>query len=279
MNSNQENIIIRRILVALDVSPPSLAALEAAANLAGQLHAELVGLYVEDVNLLKLAQFPFASEIRYPRATILKLDTTSMETDLRRVAKQARALLRESAERRNLPWAFHVVRGVVPDELLAAANAADLLVLGNMSRRLVRTSGVGSTAETAVTRTRRPVLLLHSHLDLKRPVLLIYDGSSAARLALTIAGALCQISETLLVLIWAEDDQADQAYRREIIDRLQNSNVDVKFGRLRDSETAATILSGSDFGLIVIGDAEKEPSSSIIRSLLLELDYPVLIVR
>ncbi|MBK7177644.1 MAG: universal stress protein [Chloroflexi bacterium] len=57
---------IQRILVALDASPHSLAALEAAIDLAERLDAELQGLFVEDINLLRLAQLPFARELRYP---------------------------------------------------------------------------------------------------------------------------------------------------------------------------------------------------------------------
>ncbi|MGB7837261.1 MAG: universal stress protein, partial [Terrimicrobiaceae bacterium] len=59
---------IRRILVALDASAHSRAALEAACELALGLDAELSGLFVEDINLLRLAQLPFASEISYPSA-------------------------------------------------------------------------------------------------------------------------------------------------------------------------------------------------------------------
>jgi len=57
-----------RILVVLDASRQGFAALEAAAALAGQLRAELHGLFIEDASLLKLAlcqchrksAFPFA---------------------------------------------------------------------------------------------------------------------------------------------------------------------------------------------------------------------------
>ncbi|MCB0182612.1 MAG: universal stress protein, partial [Caldilineaceae bacterium] len=41
-----------RILVALDASPHSLAALRAAAKLAATVHAELHGLFIEDDRLL-----------------------------------------------------------------------------------------------------------------------------------------------------------------------------------------------------------------------------------
>ena len=53
---------IRRSLVAVEPSAQGQAALDAAARMAARLQAELVGLYVEDVELLRLAQFPFARE-------------------------------------------------------------------------------------------------------------------------------------------------------------------------------------------------------------------------
>ena len=53
-----------RILVALDASPQSEAALRAAAELAALLEAELEGLFVEDINLLHLCGLPFGREIR-----------------------------------------------------------------------------------------------------------------------------------------------------------------------------------------------------------------------
>ena len=49
----------RRILVALDASAHSHAALAAAVALAARLHAEIEGLFVEDINLLRLAELPF----------------------------------------------------------------------------------------------------------------------------------------------------------------------------------------------------------------------------
>jgi nucleotide-binding universal stress UspA family protein len=53
----------QRILVALDASPASLAALDFATELAERHQAELLGIYVEDINLLRSAEIPFTREI------------------------------------------------------------------------------------------------------------------------------------------------------------------------------------------------------------------------
>lgn len=266
-------------MVALDTSPPSMVALDAAANLARYFHSELVGLFIEDTNLLMIAQYPFAREIRFPGATIQKLDTHSMEIQLKQTADRARAVVRRSAEKSSLTWTFHVRRGAVPVELMAAAKEVDLLVLGRSSQRLVRTSRVGSTAETAVIQTGRPVLLLCSNLDLSKPVMLYYDGSDAAKLALTLAVPLAQISGVLHVLILAEDDQTEQACRQDILARQRESDVIFIIKSLYDTDAVTDIIAQSEFSLIVIGDTESGPSKSLIQRLLREFDYPFLVTR
>ena len=54
---------IRRILLALEAGNGGSAAMEAATHLAAQLNAELHGLFLEDINLIRLAELPFAREI------------------------------------------------------------------------------------------------------------------------------------------------------------------------------------------------------------------------
>jgi len=58
-----------RILVALDASRNSLTALKAAAEVASLMHADLQAVFVEDVNLLRLAGLPFVHEIGLYSAT------------------------------------------------------------------------------------------------------------------------------------------------------------------------------------------------------------------
>jgi nucleotide-binding universal stress UspA family protein len=76
-------LTIQRILVALDMSADSHAALEAATRLASMLKAEIVGLFVEDQDLLHMAKMPYAQEIRSPVAAKRKVETAGMEQQLR----------------------------------------------------------------------------------------------------------------------------------------------------------------------------------------------------
>ena len=56
MSQGESSPFIRRILVALDSSPASLSAMEQAIELAAGFEAEVIGLFVEDINLVRLAE-------------------------------------------------------------------------------------------------------------------------------------------------------------------------------------------------------------------------------
>ncbi len=69
----------QRILVALDASSDSRAAVEAAVNLAARFNAELTGIYVEDENLLRLADLPFVQEVGHFSATCRHINHVDLE--------------------------------------------------------------------------------------------------------------------------------------------------------------------------------------------------------
>ena len=83
-------IVIRRIVFALDAASDSADSLEAAAELAERLHAELVGVFVEDANLLRLTALPFVREINLASGQWQSFDPEAVERDMRARAARAR---------------------------------------------------------------------------------------------------------------------------------------------------------------------------------------------
>jgi len=121
---------VRHILVALDGSKQSMAALEMATDLAAFAKAELIGLFVEDTQLLRFAESPQARLVLYPSAQQRPLSRDTMEHQFRAQAALARRAMASLANPIQLRWAFRVVRGEVNAEVLAAAAEIDILVLG-----------------------------------------------------------------------------------------------------------------------------------------------------
>ena len=110
--------LTRRILIGLNSSHQSLAALEKAADLAAQMRAELVGVFVVDDNLLRLAALPCAWEVRFGTAKARNLSQDTVERTFAHMANEARATLERVAARRHVHWSFSSTRGSVAGCLL-----------------------------------------------------------------------------------------------------------------------------------------------------------------
>jgi nucleotide-binding universal stress UspA family protein len=126
MNGDTERARIRRVLVALDAASSGAAAVESAARLAALLGAELHGLFVEDIDLLRLAALPFAQEVAFSSAAERRIEVSAVEALFRVKVEERRQSLAVAAQGAGARWSFHVVRGRIID----AAAEADLLFLG-----------------------------------------------------------------------------------------------------------------------------------------------------
>lgn len=196
---------LRRILVALDASAHGRAALEAAARLAARSHAELVGLYVEDVALLRLAAFPFAREFSVGRTTGRALTAAAMARALRSQARHVREFLVRTAERHHVAWTFAVRRGEVDRELLAAVADADLLVLGRTRGAATRRPGLGSTVRAVVGRCSAAVLVVPGGTRPGGAVVALYDDEGSGGAAVAMGAALARADDGELVVLVSDE--------------------------------------------------------------------------
>ncbi|MCS6827508.1 MAG: universal stress protein [Caldilinea sp.] len=177
------------ILVALDASPYSAAALAAAAEIAAALNLELRGIYVEDTDLLHLCGLPFGFEIGSFTARLRRLEQSHIEREFQLRAAQLRKIMAEIAGRQRLPWSFTVVRGRVTKELLSASSSAHMVSLG----RVGTTPGkrIGSTAQAVARNTQRPVIV-HAQQPLSGPFTVVYLGDVASDHAVQLAAQLAR---------------------------------------------------------------------------------------
>ncbi len=270
---------IKRILVALDASPASLAALRAAADLAVRLGAELRGVFVEDINLLRLAQLPFTREVSHFSARARRLDPTQMERELRVQARRARRAMAQIAERSRLRWSFRVTRGEITPELLLAAAKADLIFVGKSGwsgrRRM------GSTARAVLSDAPLSAMMLERGIDVG-PVLVAYDGSDESKKALDAAQPLVKQAEGLLtVLVVAKDEQSARRLQSEAAARLQEYDLRARYRWLVSGDLPQlTDIIQSELGCLFVFSRDIPlPGAKSLIELLDGLDCPVLVVR
>lgn len=277
---SEEDAPLQRILVALDASPHSQAALNAAVRLAVDFEAQVEGLFIEDEKLLRAARLPFAEEVRSFTAPPKGLTDQRMQRQIRYQAEFAERSLQHAAEEAEVAYDFEVVQGDVTRELLDAATEVDLVVLGRTSRASSRRQ-LGSTSRAVLTDAPAPVLVLREVVPPQRPVLVYYDGCDAAEAALNVALQLARRSgpRPLTVLLPAADAETDRL-RREVESQYAPTDVPLDVHPLTPAESNRLSAFSRRKGGLVILPAGCPPLSHVsLRTFLYEIDRPLLVMR
>ncbi|MEX2615143.1 MAG: universal stress protein [Alphaproteobacteria bacterium] len=277
----ERGILVSRILVALDSGTTVSAGLEVAAELAGRLRAELQGLFVEDGDLLQVAALPFTTQVNLMTGGSLPLESADLELQMARLASAARRRLSAAAERGHVPWSFRIVRGRIAQEVAAAAETVDLVIVEGGLHRGPVLARLGLPARTTIQNLRRPVLVLRAGRHLTGPVAVVFDGTEIGEKALQLADILTPDNNALTILFPEanpENRQALEARARELLGPAGNA---AHFRTLRAASLPALCEAahGQKAGLLVLGaDSPLLPRSNAAE-ILDSLDCPVLLVR
>lgn len=219
MNGEGLPVGIERIVVALDTSPQSTAALRAAVELAARMDVELEGLFVEDASLFYLCGFPSCREVGSHTALSSRIEGVGMERQLRAQAAVIREAMQRATAQSTVRWSLRVRRGAVLNELLAAAQGAAVMGIGRAGRAHQRR--IGSIAKGLVAHADRPLLISGEGGRPGYPLTVLYTGTDAARralaLALRLSGGEAERVRVVLPVGAAaafDADQLEQAVRR-----------------------------------------------------------------
>ncbi|WP_022835990.1 universal stress protein [Salisaeta longa] len=278
---NDSDHTLRRILVALDGSRPSEAALDVAAQFAVLFNASLHGVFVEDEQLKRLARLPFHQEVRPLRRTAVPMSGPRLQRQLRAQAEAARRMLEDTARALRIEHSFAVRKGHVVGELLDAAADTDLVTLGKTSSAQSSRQRLGRTTTALLERAPAAVLILRDHGDHAPPVVTYFDGSAAARAALRMAARLAHLMGHVPLKVLLPPGAPDEtATLREAVHDVygeQRLLLDVHvLSRLEASRLPAVLHHAGGFA--VLPDTLPQLRNRQ-RQLLYELDRPVLIMR
>jgi nucleotide-binding universal stress UspA family protein len=282
MAAPNHSFTVRRILVAADSSAQGRAALQAAADLGTWLHADIEGLFVEDINLVNLADLSVGRELGLITGTARPFDRGSVEARMQAEAAQARRALAALAKRARVQSSFRVVRGRVESEVITASVEGDLLVLGVFSGSVGPRPRPGPMALAAARAAPRSVLLLRPGARVTGKALVAYDGSKGAGLALQAGARLAgKAAGRLTVLLIAEDSAGADALQARITADPLVESLGPRFLRAPklDLDTMIRMADDVGAGILVLSADNSVLSGDGYGRLLEQIGCPVLFVR
>jgi hypothetical protein len=255
---------LRRLLVAIE--PPNLSRqpLAAVRELAQSLQLELAGLFVENLNLLRLAALPITREVGAVSGVVRTIDVVDVERALRAQAQQMRGLFSGLAAELDLPWSFRVERGELLERVLAELSET-----------------VAAVFAPAPRKTQTGASTLAANAQPPRRVLAILDSTPTGGRAVRVAQQLCLARGATLDVGIVSTDKPGLAALRETARRsVPASRVDVGVVRLADTrvDALADAARMTACDLLVLGSDAFPTQQREFRALLERVRCPVVLV-
>lgn len=236
---------MKSILVAIDESKASYAALDLACELAKISGAKIKGLYVEDVGRLlewqptELIGSAIGASTAMPHVRPTE-EQIKIEKEFEKERKNLKEHFETSCKKNHITGTFIIERGMIEECIIKLSKTVDLIVIGKRGRSYKEDSKEpGEIAEELIRNVTRPIFVVpaESHVNARivgknitNKILLAYDGSEAAQRALSITAQIAEILKSeLLVISVANDTEVAQKPLDEAKEFLTPYNLKVEY--------------------------------------------------
>jgi len=247
--------VIKNLLVPLDGSEHSRAALEYGLWLAKKFNGALFGQHIIDTISI---EGTFFHDISGSLGFEPYLDFSSK---MREVLEARGKILLEDFEQRcrerGIRHEAFLDMGIVPNEICDRAKVADLVLLGHRGINEAFSTGLlGGTAESVTRKCPRPVFVSTKQFEVIERPLLAYDGSQRASSAMESAAEFCaQLHLPLTVLYVPKDEKQADKVLQEARSYLSSYNLEVRYdvGRGYPEQKIIDYLVNFHYDLLFIG--------------------------
>lgn len=268
-----------RVLILLDGSRLSLAALEVAAEIAAARNAEVLGIFVEEINLLRAAGYGFAQEVGGSSGLARPLEVAALEARMQTQAEQARRLLQQTMARRGLAQSLKLCRGRVAEEVLGLMQPEDLVVLGRAGWSAILGARLGSTARILLRQAPGEVLLWTESRPQRqnRVVVLLNHDQAANHRAVRVAAELARRSNQPLSVLIRATSEVDRSMAEDMLTDLQRAGITARIKWLSATSANATVraLQEEDASQLVVSRSNGLLADQHADALLSELNLPI----
>ncbi len=248
--------MIEKILIPTDGSDSSKTALEYGIYVARRLGAQMMGLHVVDIRLMQGPVFTdISGSIGLPPYQEF---LPSIRCGLDERADNILEVFRTRCEEAGFEPETLKSMGSIDETIINEGQQADLIILARRGEHFHLAKGgiLGSTAESVVRKSGKPVMVTPETFQEIESMGLAYDGSAPADNALKLAAELSDaVSWPLTIIVITDDHELEANIIRKLEDFLEPYKIDSDTIILRgkeDREIIKFIQEGS-IELMVMG--------------------------
>lgn len=256
------------IVVAMDATRRCSEILEMAAALATATGARLDVVFVQDANLLRIADLPGTREIDRISGMVREMDARRIRRALECETRQLRTALARIARATAVRSTMRIVHGQVLGEALAASSSVEVTFVHGARRHLPGPwTGLGGQPGASMVRRHR------------RPVMALFKGGAEGERALRVAAKLAQVvGGGLTVLVPSRGDAGAEGYKRDV--RGIVSETEIRFVEGAEGRTLMLrrILAPGAGSLLVLAKRSTELDDEATRTYLEEIAIPLVLV-
>jgi nucleotide-binding universal stress UspA family protein len=221
--------MIKNILVPLDGSEHSRAALDYAIWITEKFDGTLFGQHIIDTVSI---EGTFFHDISGSLGFEPYLDFSSKMREI--LEERGKIILddfRTRCEKKHIRYTTLLDMGLIANEICERAKVADLVVIGHRGVNEEFSTGLlGTTAESITRKCPRPVFVSTKQFRPVEKPLLAYDGSQRASSAMESAAEFCTVLHLpLTVLTIAKEEPVAQTNLQQAKSYLGSYAIDVKY--------------------------------------------------
>jgi len=272
--------IIKKILVAMDSSRHSEAALQAAVSLAKMMEATIQGLFVQDARWQQISRLPSVAEVNMLTGDIEPLGADKLEQQIRCLEERIHHRFEQLTRHHQLSHSWKSMEGKVADKLLEACVEADLITIGMKGEFFTGRKRLGSTTKAVIEKSPKPVLILQEGLKLGQTIIAVDNGTELGRKGIRHALSLAEKNESKLLVLKIDQKPRNVQWQKQVGNMLKNSPSRAEAHLLNELnyEKLLNLVNRQHGGLLVIPKNEHFAETAAIEKLLYNLDNPILLV-
>lgn len=267
---------IAPIVVAINAGRRCGETLELAAALAAKVGTELDVVFVEDANLLRLADLPVTREIDRLSGMTRELDSRRILRALHCEVQHLRREILRLGKTTSVRSTVRVVRGHYLTEALMASQRVEITFVHGARRAL---PGENLPAAPARSEAAGPARAASRRPRGRKILWTLFDGSAAGARALKVALMLARtLAGDVVVLVSGSGAEEIEARKQQA--RIAADGADLQFLAVAEnwySQLGRALAPGSG-GLLILAKKDPEQVDAAARSYLESLSVPMVLV-